>query len=126
MTSEVQRIDEAQRFLLSQMPESARGTIERAYAGTGSPRSAIKAKCLECTFGSRRDIAGCSSRSCPLWKYRPFQKQEEVDGKGGEDEGGEGVEVASEERILGQEATISGGPVGRYRVRGEVRPGQPS
>lgn len=34
---------------------------------------AIKAFCLECMGYSRPDVRDCGTKSCPLWKFRPFQ-----------------------------------------------------
>ena len=60
---------------LSQCPESARGLLTRVYAGNCSPRSAIKAFCMECHGYDRASIADCTAYACPLWNIRPFQKQ---------------------------------------------------
>ena len=48
--------------------------IARARKGTASPRSAIKAFCLECAGLIRKDITGCTATQCPLHKYRPYQQ----------------------------------------------------
>ncbi len=32
--------------------------------------SAIKAKCLDCSCGSRRQVRCCPVTSCPIWEYR--------------------------------------------------------
>jgi hypothetical protein len=50
-----------------------RGTMAKAYAGTCSPRSAIKAQCLICVGYDRGAITACTGYSCPLWAYRPYQ-----------------------------------------------------
>lgn len=47
----------------------------KAYKGTASPRSAIKAQCLICTGYDRGTITQCTGFSCPLWAYRPYQKR---------------------------------------------------
>lgn len=52
-----------------------RVTMEKAYKGGCSPRSAIKAQCLICTGYQREAITLCSGYSCPLWKFRPYQRQ---------------------------------------------------
>ena len=46
---------------------------KRAYAGTASPREAIKAKRLECVCFCETEVRLCTSPGCPLWEYRPFQ-----------------------------------------------------
>jgi hypothetical protein len=45
-----------------------------AHNGTCSPRSAIKAKCLECVGYVRADITNCTAPTCALYQYRPYQK----------------------------------------------------
>src|SRR5665647_1178014 len=61
-------------------PASCRGTLERALAGSGSPRQAIKAKCLSCCNWQRDEIEQCRVILCPLHRWRPFQ----VGGREGE------------------------------------------
>lgn len=62
-------------FLSRGVPTSARGIVERAFAGTASPRAAIKAKCLDCCCYDRAEVAECTVTRCPIHAYRPFQKQ---------------------------------------------------
>lgn len=50
-----------------------RTVMLKAYQGTASPRSAIKAQCLNCVGYTREDITHCTGYSCPLWAYRPYQ-----------------------------------------------------
>jgi hypothetical protein len=59
-------------YLVS-VPTSSRGIIDRAFAGKASPRSAIKAKCLDCSHFDRAEVADCLVILCPLHPYRPFQ-----------------------------------------------------
>lgn len=47
-----------------------------------SPTKAIRAFCLECMGGSRKEVAGCESRGCPLRPYR-FGKNPARAGIGG-------------------------------------------
>ena len=58
-----------------------RGVVRRAYAGAASPRTAIKAFCLQCVGYMREDVARCTALACPLHGYRPYQRGE---GDGGE------------------------------------------
>ena len=58
-------------------PDSAKGTLERAYSGAGGRANAIKAMCLSCVGFQREQITKCTGFSCPLWAYRPFQKPTE-------------------------------------------------
>lgn len=55
-------------------PESAKGTLSRAFSGSASPRAAIKAMCLSCVGYDRESIKNCTGYACPLWAYRPFQE----------------------------------------------------
>ena len=50
-----------------------RPVMRKAYAGTASPRSAIKAQCLHCVGYERLMVTHCTGYSCPLWAYRPYQ-----------------------------------------------------
>lgn len=65
--------DDAIQKRLADVPDSCKNTYKRAAAGTASPRAAIKAFCLECTGWDRRQVVACTSLSCPLYSYRPFQ-----------------------------------------------------
>lgn len=58
---------------ISEAPESAKGSLTRAFSGAASPRAAIKAQCLVCMGYERESIRNCTGYSCPLWQYRPFQ-----------------------------------------------------
>lgn len=64
---------------LAQTPSLYRGWKERAYAGTASPRAAIKAFCLHCTGDMRAEIRDCTSYACPLRECRPYQSDAEDD-----------------------------------------------
>lgn len=35
-----------------------------------TPLKAIRAKCLDCSAGSKSGVKNCPSRICPLWMYR--------------------------------------------------------
>ena len=35
-----------------------------------SPTRAIRAKCLDCTYGSRKEVELCPARTCPLYAFR--------------------------------------------------------
>ena len=50
-----------------------RTIMQKAYNGSASPRSAVKAMCLQCVGYVRDDITHCSAYSCPLWAFRPYQ-----------------------------------------------------
>jgi len=42
-----------------------------------SPMQAIKAFCINCVGDIRSDITKCSAKQCPLFIYRPYQKDTE-------------------------------------------------
>lgn len=53
--------------------------IEKSVKNPKSLRLAINAKCWDCSYGQRAEIAACECKKCPLWNVRPYQK-------GGDDE----------------------------------------
>jgi len=59
-------------------PESCKGVLTKAYAGSASPRSAIKAFCLQCVGYERVEVTNCTAFACPLHKYRPFRGVQSV------------------------------------------------
>jgi hypothetical protein len=60
---------------ISEAPESVKGTLKRAYSGSGGRANAIKAMCLTCVGYDRKEITNCTGFTCPLWAYRPFQQE---------------------------------------------------
>lgn len=59
--------------ILANTPQASQNTLARAFSGTASPRTAIKAQCLQCVGFDRDSVKNCTGWSCPLWAYRPFQ-----------------------------------------------------
>lgn len=59
----------------SQMPKASVRTYLKATRGKASPRIAIKAFCMECVGWSRAEVTNCTGFACPLWMYRPFQRE---------------------------------------------------
>ena len=57
---------------LADMPSRYRGIYRRAMGGNNL-RAAIHAQCLECFQWQREGITVCTSKSCPLYPYRPYQ-----------------------------------------------------
>jgi hypothetical protein len=41
-----------------------------------TPLQAIKNFCIHCVGGAKQDIKNCAAPACPLYIYRPFQKDE--------------------------------------------------
>jgi len=70
-------MDDLKRYT-DRVPARYRALYLKALRGKLAPRSAIKAKCLECVCwqrmeGGKDSIGDCAVRSCPLWSLRPFQ-----------------------------------------------------
>ena len=61
-----------------------KGITETALEGNGSPRNAIKAFCLHCVGYQREDVKGCTAYGCPLYAFRPYQKDTESLGEASE------------------------------------------
>ena len=38
--------------------------------GSMTPIKAIRAKCLDCSCGEKKEVRLCPIESCPLWPYR--------------------------------------------------------
>ena len=65
-------------LMLKQVSEDAPsklGVFRRVYASTAAPRTAIKAKCLECCWMDVAGIRECTATACPLWGFRPYQQK---------------------------------------------------
>ena len=58
---------------MAQMPVKCRGAYLRAVRGKARP-AAVKVFCLECVCWVREEVAHCTALACPLWSYRPYQK----------------------------------------------------
>jgi len=43
-----------------------------------TPLRAIRKICLECCYGSRKEIADCPIKDCPLYKYRNGRKRAKI------------------------------------------------
>ena len=63
--------------------------IRQFVANPNSRVAAIKAKCAECMGctpdqmerGFRASISSCSSYSCPLHRFRPYQREKSLEGQ---------------------------------------------
>lgn len=60
---------------IAETPPLYRQIMVKAYAGSCSPRQAIKAACLHCVGYERDAITHCSGWNCPLWPLRPYQNE---------------------------------------------------
>lgn len=63
------------------VPTLFRPSFDRAWAGTASPRGAIKARCQQCVGheDTVNRVAECTTYRCVLWAYRPYQIKESSD-----------------------------------------------
>jgi hypothetical protein len=64
------------REYLNTVPALYQSLTQRALEGSCSPRTAIKAKCLDCCGHVRAEITSCTVVLCPLWWFRPYQTPE--------------------------------------------------
>lgn len=72
-------------------------TIKRYHDKIRNPLTAIRAKCVECSGGSLREVSECRVKECALWSMRmgvnPFHKRtKSVDLGLGPDDTGAGEE----------------------------------
>ena len=65
---------------IAEAGELYRPLLRKVYAGSCSPREAIKGFCLQCVGYERNSITHCTSPACPLFLLRPYQQ--EVEGEG--------------------------------------------
>jgi len=72
-TATFDRKNAAQAEALGWATPLYRNALRRVFLAQGTPRAAIKAKCLECTGYERDEITTCTGYGCPLWAYRPYQ-----------------------------------------------------
>lgn len=58
------------------IPVRYQKTWLECWEGTANKRKAIAAKCYECVGyeDTQNNVGKCTSRACPLWRYRPLQK----------------------------------------------------
>jgi hypothetical protein len=61
---------------LERIPSMYRAHYRKATAGK-SRLAAIKSMCLECVCYERKAVTECTSLGCPLWAFRPFQREED-------------------------------------------------
>lgn len=69
---------QAAQAVLDTFPEPIQRTIKKIKKG--SLRAAIKAKCLDCSGLSKKEVRVCPVTNCPLWLVRPFQNKSKTEG----------------------------------------------
>ena len=57
-------------------PPTLQNDVKRAAAG--SIKAAVKLKCLDCCAYSKKEVALCTIKECPLWHFRPYKRVTEV------------------------------------------------
>jgi hypothetical protein len=65
-------LNEKQRSKLKVIPKMYRNRFIQAYEG--SRAAAVAANCLECMGYCRTEVQACDTRTCPMWKVRPYQQ----------------------------------------------------
>lgn len=65
--------DDIKANLKKQFPEHEK-TVDRL--ASGSMKAAVKLKCLDCCCGSKKEIALCGTKDCPLWNFRPYKRDD--------------------------------------------------
>jgi hypothetical protein len=69
-------VKSAQAKILSEVPGIYRETFRQAFSGK-SRASGVKAFCLNCVGFIRADIRDCTACGCPLYPFRPYQRDDE-------------------------------------------------
>jgi hypothetical protein len=71
------QLSEAETLHIRNVPSRYRSMYIKSRAGSLSPRQAIKAKCLSCVCYEdiQEQVGNCNVTNCPLWAYRPYQKE---------------------------------------------------
>ena len=72
------RMPEDARIALTVVtPKTLQGTLAKAI--NGSLKAAVKLHCLECSGGSKKEVALCGIKRCSLWAFRPYKRVNDAD-----------------------------------------------
>jgi len=66
--------EKVQKYLTT-VPALSKGIMTRAFAKEGPKSNVIRAKCLDCCHFDRNEITNCTTFTCPLHVWRPYQKE---------------------------------------------------
>ena len=55
--------------------------FRHVFNRSATPWQVIKAQCLVCRWFDRRTIMECTSVGCPLWGYRPYRTENDLERK---------------------------------------------
>lgn len=69
---------EAYSTRLKTMPERYKPLYFTVISSAGSPKSAIKAFCLECVGWNPDEVRNCQGYACPLYMHRPYKLESEI------------------------------------------------
>lgn len=56
------------------LPKAYKRLWFRAHTGDLTRAAAVKAKCIDCSGYQKEEVTNCQVSTCPLHKYRPYQK----------------------------------------------------
>jgi hypothetical protein len=59
--------------------------FQRAFSGN-SKSAALKAKCIQCCCYQKAEVSKCTVKGCALWQYRPYQRGEDEEDAGDDQE----------------------------------------
>lgn len=65
-------LDEKQIQKLKNIPKAYQNRFIRAWKGNRS--AAVHANCLECMGYVREEVHLCTTKTCPMWKLRPYRR----------------------------------------------------
>lgn len=55
------------------VPKLHQWSFVKALSGAATKREAIRAKCLDCSGYSTKEVEECTVITCPLYEYRPYK-----------------------------------------------------
>ena len=73
---EIRGLNGQQAVRLADAPLYYQPLLRRAFSGK-SKAAGIKAFCTTCVGFVRADVRDCTALGCPLWPYRPYQRDDE-------------------------------------------------
>lgn len=56
------------------VPLRYRFLFYKIFNGENSRVQAVKAKCIDCSNFQKEEVTNCAAIQCPLWNFRPYQK----------------------------------------------------
>jgi hypothetical protein len=65
-------LDDKQIQKLKHIPKAFQNFFKKAW--NGNRPAAVHANCLECMGYSREEVHLCNTKTCPMWKLRPYRR----------------------------------------------------